>query len=180
MDIKVIKSRRKTISVEVRSTGEVIVRAPMYASKNDIERFIESRREWINRHLEKIHNEEPVDCLTMEELHELADKALQVIPEKVEFYAQRIGVSYGGITIRNQKTRWGSCSSKGNLNFNCLLMLMPEEILDYVIVHELCHRKEMNHSKNFWELVEKAMPDYRIRKKWLKDHGNEYMRRIDR
>lgn len=180
MDIKVIKSRRKTISVEVRPSGEVIVRAPIYASKKDIEKFIESRRNWISKHLAKVKPDEPIDYLTGDEIKALAESALKVIPGKVEYYARRIGVSYGRITIRNQKTRWGSCSSKGNLNFNCLLMLMPEEILDYVIVHELCHRKEMNHSKDFWALVEKAMPDYKARKKWLKDHGDEYMRRMNR
>lgn len=180
MDIKVIKSRRKTISVEVRPDGEVIVRAPLYASKRDIELFIESRRNWIAKHLAKVKTAEPAEYLTGDEIKALAEKALKVIPGKVEYYARRIGVSYGRITIRNQKTRWGSCSSKGNLNFNCLLMLMPEEILDYVIVHELCHRKEMNHSKDFWALVEKAMPDYRKRKKWIKDHGDEYMRRMNR
>lgn len=89
----------------------------------------------------------------------------------VEYFARQVGVDYGRITIRNQKTRWGSCSSKGNLNFNCLLMLAPAEILDYVVVHELCHRKEMNHSKAFWAEVEKVLPDYRESVKWLKEKG---------
>ena len=76
-----------------------------------------------------------------------------------------------------QKTRWGSCSSDGNLNFNCLLMLAPEEVQNYVVVHELCHRRQMNHSKKFWDEVEKYDPDYKKQKKWLKDHGDEIMRR---
>ena len=95
-------------------------------------------------------------------------KALQVLPEKVEHYARIIGVTYGRITIRNQKTRWGSCSSKGNLNFNCQLMRLPEELQDYVVVHELCHRKEMNHSSDFWKEVEYIMPDYQERRARLK------------
>ena len=80
----------------------------------------------------------------------LADQAVKTIPERVRYYAPLIGVTYGKITIRNQRTRWGSCSSKGNLNFNCLLMLAPPEALDSVVVYELCHRKEMNHSKMKW------------------------------
>jgi len=87
-------------------------------------------------------------------------------------------VTYGRITIRNQKTRWGSCSSKGNLNFNCLLMLAPPEVLDYVVVHELCHRMEMNHSKRFWSLVETVLPDYREQEKWLKGEGAVLLRRM--
>ena len=93
------------------------------------------------------------------------------------YFAKQIGATYGRITIRNQKTRWGSCSSKGNLNFNCLLMLAPSEVIDYVVVHELCHRKEMNHSKAFWSEVEKVLPDYKAHVKWLKDEGGNIMRR---
>ena len=82
------------------------------------------------------------------------------IPERVRHYAPLVGVSFGRITIRNQRSLWGSCSAKGNLNFNCLLMLTPPEVIDSVIVHELCHRKEMNHSKAFYAEVRRVFPDY--------------------
>ena len=85
-----------------------------------------------------------------------------------------MGVSYGSITVRDQKTRWGSCSAKGNLNFNWKLVLMPEEILEYVVVHELAHRLQMNHSTEFWDEVEKILPDYRKRRQWLKENGQKY------
>ena len=85
-----------------------------------------------------------------------------------------MGVSDGSITVREQKTRWGSCSAKGNLNFNWKLVLMPEEILDYVVVHELAHRLQMNHSTEFWDEVEKILPDYRKRRQWLKENGQKY------
>ena len=116
--------------------------------------------------------------LTRREIEELAQRAMAAIPERVRYYAEGLHVTYGRITIRNQKTRWGSCSSKGNLNFNCLLMLAPPEVLDYVVVHELCHRMEMNHSKRFWSLVETVLPDYREQEKWLKGEGAVLLRRM--
>ena len=82
-----------------------------------------------------------------------------------------MGVTYGRITIRAAKTRWGSCSGAGNLNFHWKLILMPDEVLDYVVVHELAHRKQMNHSPAFWAEVEKVLPDYRERRRWLKNWG---------
>lgn len=115
---------------------------------------------------------------TMDEIQELANKAVVVIHEKVRKYAPLVGVDYGRITIRNQRTRWGSCSSIGNLNFNCLLMLFPEEVVDYVVVHELCHRKHMNHSKEFYAEVARVFPDYRRCQKWLKENGEMYVNRL--
>ncbi len=111
-------------------------------------------------HRESIRKD--IKPFTEEEIYTLAQKALEYIPKRVEYYAKKIGVTYGRITIRNQKTRWGSCSSKGNLNFNCLLMLTPPETIDSVVVHELCHRKHMNHSPAFYKEVYKAYPDYEI------------------
>ena len=117
-------------------------------------------------------------ALTNADIEKLCQKALSVIPDKVKYYAEIMGVIYGRITIRNQKTRWGSCSSKGNLNFNCLLMLMPDKVLDYVVVHELCHLRQMNHSKKFWKEVERYMPDYPNYKKWLNENGGALIERM--
>ena len=114
----------------------------------------------------------------MEEIRDLADRALRVIPARAAHFAPLVGVTYGRITIRNQKTRWGSCSGKGNLNFNCLLMLAPPEVLDYVVVHELCHRKQMNHSAAFWAEVARVIPDYKEHVQWLKTEGSRLMRRM--
>ena len=102
----------------------------------------------------------------------MKDEAKRVIPDRVKYYAGIMGVTFGKITIKNQKTRWGSCSSKGNLNFNCLLMLTPDKVRDYVVIHELCHLKQMNHSKMFWAEVEKVMPDYKVYRQWLSRNGN--------
>ena len=166
-----VRSNRKTISIVIRPTGEVEVRCPKRCSKKDAEAFVVSKEAWIRKHLEAISAQPQVPALSEAERKHLAEKAAEVLPEKVRHFAEKIGVTYGRITIRSQRTRWGSCSAKGNLNFNCLLMLCPEEVQDYVVIHELCHRREMNHSAAFWAEVEKICPDYHSYRKWLKDHG---------
>ena len=182
MDYSVIRSNRKSLRIEVNSDAKVIVRAPYKVSDVFIDKFVYEKRDWINRAICKVKerqkNNADVEPLSKEEICELAEKALKIIPEKVKHYANIMGVSYGKITIRNQKTRWGSCSAKGNLNFNCLLMLVPNEVQNYVVVHELCHLKEMNHSVRFWAEVEKVMPNYREYKKWLKENGNYIISRM--
>lgn len=103
----------------------------------------------------------------------LSERALERIRERLQHYAPLIGKTPGRVTIREQKSRWGSCSSKGNLNFNRKLIMAPPPVLDYVVIHELCHLWEFNHSPKFWALVEKQMPDYRAWKKWLKEHTGD-------
>lgn len=96
-------------------------------------------------------------------------QALDILTDRVYAYQKRMGVQAKGISIRNQKTRWGSCSSKGNLNFNWRLVMAPLSVLDYVVVHELCHLIHMNHSREFWLEVERYFPDFKAQKKWLKE-----------
>lgn len=98
---------------------------------------------------------------------------LKIIFDRVEHYKSIIGVNYNSIRIKSVKSRWGSCSSKKNLNFNWKIVMADIKILDYVVVHELCHLKEMNHSKKFWNEVEKILPDYKIRIKLLRDFENQ-------
>jgi predicted metal-dependent hydrolase len=141
----------------------------------EIRRILEGKRDWIEKTLAKVRAREAAPKLTEAEIRELTALAKKKIPPLVVAWADVVGVTYGRITIRCQKTRWGSCSSKGNLNFNCLLMRTPDDIVDYVVVHELCHLKEMNHSPKFWAEVEKILPDYKDRRKWLKDHESEIM-----
>lgn len=183
-DYELIRSRRRTIELQLKKTGEIVVRAPYNISNTEIKSFIESKSGWIEKHLaelEQMRERGELEDLTTdntrlvseEMLKALTEEAQRVIPPRVAEYAERMGVTYGHITIRHQKTRWGSCSCTGNLNFNCLLMKAPTEILDYVIVHELCHRWEMNHSRAFWQHVAQYMPDYRQRRKWLRLHGRE-------
>ena len=108
----------------------------------------------------------PMEQLSSRELDQIKEK----IGSRVAHYSKIMGVTVGRITIRNQKTRWGSCSSKGNLNYNYQLYYLPEELLDYVVIHELAHRRHMNHSVDFWGEVEKYCPDYKVRRKRLKEY----------
>lgn len=159
----------------------IVVRVPYGVTQARIEQLLNEKQGWIEKQLRLIQErEEACENLTpilAEELRELAKQAHKYIPERVAYFAPIVGVDYRTIAIRNQRTRWGSCSTKGGLNFNCLLMLAPKEVLDYVVVHELCHRKEMNHSKAFWREVERVLPDYKNYEGWLKKEGSVLMRR---
>ena len=179
--VEIIHSNRKTMSLEIRPDGRLVVRAPFTVRRQEIERFVNAKSAWIERHLDKrdaVVAQPLPPALTAEEIQHLTEQAKVYIPQRAAFYAPLIGVTYCRITIRCQKTRWGSCSSKGNLNFNCLLMLMPQEVIDSVVVHELCHRKEMNHSERFYSEVLKVFPDYRRWQRWLKENGRSVMLRI--
>lgn len=181
---EIIRSSRKTLGLEVTSQGRVRIRAPYGVSEDVILRFFESKSAWIQKSLAKVRarqeqlkeEEAQYRKLTEAELKVLKMQAEEVFPARAAFYAGKMGISYGRITIRRQKTRWGSCSQSGNLNFNCLLMLAPPGVVDYVVVHELCHRIEMNHSPRFWKLVGEVYTDYDRWKRWLKENGGRLMR----
>ena len=174
-EYEIIHSNRRTMGAEIKG-GKLIVRAPLLANNREINRFIEQHKKWFEKHLAKAEALEKAkeEChkLTQEEIIDLVNKARKVIPGRVAHYAPLAGVTYGRITIRKQRSRWGSCSNKGNLNFNCLLMLTPPEVIDSVVVHELCHRKEMAHSKKFYAEVLRVFPDYHKWDKWLKENGS--------
>jgi metal-dependent hydrolase len=173
---ELIRSDRKTISLQVKPDGRVIVRAPQRLAKYRVVRFVKDHEDWILKQQKKLEDyRETRHVITDEERRDGVQKALKIFPERTAYFAARMGVNYGRITIREQKTRWGSCSSAGNLNFNWRLVLMPPEILDYVVVHELAHRKEMNHSSKFWAIVEQEMPDYQERKQRLKELGGQFI-----
>ena len=177
---ELIRSRRKTISLEVRD-GRAIVRAPLRESKRRIDAFVSAHEEWLRDKLQKSADAaslaESEGTLSEAEINALMDNALEYIPLRTKAIAEELGVTYGKITIGCYKTKWGSCSPNGNLSFNCLLMLTPLEVIDSIVVHELCHRKEMNHSKRFYDAVYAARPDYDRSHKWLRDNGDVLMRR---
>jgi predicted metal-dependent hydrolase len=175
LDYTVKRSARKTVSIRVKD-GKVTVLAPYRVTAETIQEIVLKHRRWIEKRLSETSVTAPP--LKGEELCSLYEAAKRVIPARVAHFAPIVGVSYGRVTIRSQKTRWGSCSSTGNLNFNCLLMLTPPEVIDSVVVHELCHRKEMNHSKAFYAEVLRVFPDYWKWDKWLKENGDKLMRRM--
>ena len=177
-EYSVVRSRRKSICIELDRDLNIKVRAPLRMTDSQIQSFVDSRQNWIRRHLEimqkRISNmsdkKNPSTALTDADIKALSEQARIYIPSRVEHFAQIIDVTYGRITIRHQKTRWGSCSSSGNLNFNSALMITTPEIIDYVVVHELCHRKQMNHSALFWAEVEKVLPNYKELRSALKNY----------
>ena len=172
MEYEIIRSSRRTIAIQITPAGRVIVRSPRHMSRNSVDEFVRSKQVWIEKHLAIRQTRPAPPPLTREQLQTLAEEALAFIPDRAAYYAPLVGASYGRITIRAQRSRWGSCSSKGNLNFNCLLMLVPAHVLDYVVVHELCHLRELNHSPRFWAEVERILPDYKVSRTWLKEHGD--------
>ncbi len=185
MEYRLVRSTRKTIAIQITPEAEVVVRAPKRCSKAAIDGFIREKETWIQEHLRqaRAHREE-IEAQRENQPQWSEDDyvrarrlARTVFQQKAALYAGLMRVTFGGITVRDQKTRWGSCSARGNLNFNWRLILAPEPVLDYVVIHELAHRKEMNHSKQFWDIVEAMMPDYRIQRQWLKEHGDQLMAR---
>ncbi len=182
---EVIRSKRRTSAIILNGDGTLTVRLPLRGTNADAEKFLLEKQHWIGSKLSELQERKrqqpaapdltPDQALALEKRYREAAKAY--IPKRVAYYAEAyshiIPPAVSSIAIRSQKTRWGSCSSRGTLSFNWRLMLAPPAILDYVVVHELCHLRHMNHSKDFWACVETILPDYKAHRKWLKEHGHE-------
>ena len=173
---RIIRSSRKTLAIQVSVSGQVTVRAPHTMPDSTIHRFLSQKESWILEHLSHAATEPAQPQAENPPLSEFRrsyymESARKIFKRKTTAYARKMGVTYGRITIREQKTRWGSCTSEGNLNFNWRLIFAPEKVLDYVVVHELSHRKEMNHSPAFYAVVASVMPEYKACEKWLRDNG---------
>ena len=178
---EIIYSKRKSVAIQIRPDGQVIVRAPYGCPRSFINSFIHQKADWIVKHSaenkqryeKQVQLKKDRPTLSDAQRKRYIETARSIFTQKAAYYARLIGVTYGRISIREQKTRWGSCSSRGTLSFNYRLIYGPAGPLDYVVVHELCHLTHMNHSKDFWNMVERIMPDYRIYKQWLREHGQE-------
>ena len=170
---EIIYSSRKTLAIQILPDGSVKVRAPKRCPKSTIECFLNEKVSWILKHVNKAMQNPPVmkNLLSVQERNRYIKIARDIFTQKTAYYASILNVTYGRISIREQKTRWGSCSSEGNLNFNWRLIFAPEEVLDYIVVHELAHRREMNHSQAFYAIVKSILPDYKKSQKWLRDNG---------
>ena len=177
-----VRSGRKTIRMEILPDGSVMLRVPMQASRKALLRFVRDRSDWIRKHreltLRQEQNPAGIRPLTPEEAQELDRRAKEIIPKRVGELASSAGISYGKVRVRMMRSRWGSCSRSGDLTFNSLLLLTPPEVLDSVILHELCHRDEMNHSPRFYALLSARCPDYPQCRLWLRKNSRAVLRRI--
>lgn len=167
----VIKKFRNSKSVRliIKPGGQLVVTAPTRISQKTIERFIASKEQWIKEKIEQLKLVPVKNAKdTRNKYLEHKEAARKLIKERLTYFNSFYKFSFKKISIRNQSTRWGSCSRKGNLNFNYKLVLLKPELADYIIVHELCHLKEFNHSKRFWDLVAKTIPGHKHLRKQLK------------
>ncbi|MBQ9984658.1 MAG: M48 family metallopeptidase [Lachnospiraceae bacterium] len=169
------RGKRKTLTLQVTQELQLWIKAPIRMPEREIVRFINQRIFWIYKHAKRMQKDSELRvCRSDKEIYELREKARMVLTGRTEFFAGKLGVTYNKIRIGSQRTRWGSCSSKGTISYNWKLILMPEAVRDYVVVHELCHLLEMNHSPQFWKVVEEIIPNYKEYRRWLKENGSRY------
>lgn len=168
MEYKIIYSKRKTVAVQVTPDGEVLVKAPKGTPKKHIEETVIRYSDWIEKAQKKVLGKKiGMKEASAEEEKLLRKKAKELLPEKVNYYSDLLGVKPTRLTVTGARTRFGSCSGKNSISFSFYLMRFPEEAVDYVVVHELCHIIHHNHSKEFYKEIEKILPDYKKRKKLL-------------
>ena len=166
---ELIRSGRKTLALEITRDCRVLVRAPRTVSQAAIDAFVAKHEAWIARHLEDQRRRTAASppAPTPAEIEALKARARAVLPPKIAFWSQRMGVAPTGLKITTARKRWGSCSGKNSLCFSCFLMANPEDAIDYVIVHELAHIRHKNHGPDFWAAVGEVLPDYQQRRRRL-------------
>lgn len=166
---ELIRSRRRTLALEVTADGRLLVRAPLRCAQGRIDAFVTAHAAWIERHLnlqrEKAAHRPPAP--TAAEIEALKARARAELPGKIAHWSEQMGVVPTGFRVTAARKRYGSCSAKNSLCFSCFLMNCPEEAVELVVVHELCHIREKNHGRGFYALLERYLPDWRERKKLL-------------
>ena len=171
MEYEIIRSDRRTVAITLKD-GRVILRAPKRLSDKEAEKIIVAHEKWIKSKLDSSkEKKKKEEALSECQIRELKKNAKKYFKDKIEYYSKIMGLNYSRMTITSAKTRFGSCSSKGSISFSYRLMLYPESAREYVVVHELAHLREMNHSKDFYAIVERYLPDYKERRKKLKSNN---------
>ena len=172
--ITVFRSNRRSIGIKIDSTGFVSVRTPLFVTKRQVKQFITLKQKWIYSKLIQIKLKEdnnklifPLDPGEIRNVKILLKNKITILTKK---YSKIIGVEYNRIFVKSQKTIWGSCSSKKNLNFNWKIYFTTSELIEYLVIHEVCHLKHMNHSNDYWKLVESLCPEYKRLRKELKEY----------
>ncbi len=168
MEYQIIRSFRKTICIQIKEDGSLLVLAPYFVSEKKIFEIIEKKSHLISKKQQRLKNMPDPVYISSEEVEELRKKAKTYLLPRVQLISEKTGLSYSGVKITSAKGRFGSCNSKGSLCFSLFLMMAEPPEIDYVILHELCHTKEMNHSPRFYSLVSEFMPDYKERQMKLK------------
>lgn len=168
MDYKLIRARRKTIELSIDDELNAVVKAPLKMSTKDIDTFVEKHRKWIEKHKTEKKERLAKYSVSPERETVLRKEALPYLTERTEYFAKLMGLKHTGIKITSAKKRFGSCSGRNSICYSWRLMLYPPEAIDYVVVHELAHIIHKNHGKEFYELIEKYLPDYKYREKLLK------------
>ncbi|HVI41942.1 MAG TPA: SprT family zinc-dependent metalloprotease [Anaerovoracaceae bacterium] len=176
LEYELTRSKRKTLALYVRRDGRVEVRAPLKTSKAYIDDFVIKKRDWIENTRSKLSSrqtEKQVIELTSKEEAQYKKQAKEYLQQRCLYFSEVMGLQHGTVKINSAKTRWGSCNRRGDINFTYRLLFAPEELIDYVVVHELAHLKEMNHSARFWSVVGQTMPDYKTRRKKLREFEHQ-------
>ncbi len=170
------KSKRaKNISLSVNRDATIVLTLPWWVPKKMGKVFVDSKRQWILKQIKDIELKTKDKKLrTREDYIKNKEKARVLITERLKYFNQYYNLKYNRISIRDTKTRWGSCSSNANLNFSYKLLFLPNDVSDYIIVHELCHLKEMNHSRDFWNLVAEAIPNHRKLRSDIRKKGMDF------
>lgn len=177
-NIRIIKSKRKSVDIEVKPDLTVLVKAPLFLSDDTIKKLVVKKTDWIEKRIKQIKENPSLPLFSKKEIETLREKTRALVTPKAEYYAKILGVIYNKLSVKKQHSVWGSCSAKKNINFNLLLCLCPEEVVNYIVVHELCHLKQLNHSRFFWAEVAALLPDYKNARLWLKHNGNTIIKRL--
>ncbi|MFW5888439.1 MAG: M48 family metallopeptidase [Patescibacteria group bacterium] len=165
-----VKNRSaKRIKIRL-SGGEIKVTLPYWTPYRIGEKFVASQKSWIEEKMSELEGTSGAHSrLTRDDYLNNKESARYFLAKKLEYFNRYYNFQYKKVYVKDQKSRWGSCSSNRNLNFSYKIIFLPEHLADYIVVHELCHLKELNHSPRFWELVERSIPDHRQRRKELRN-----------